>query len=97
MRPAEIAMAMTTPTMVNEETRISPSAKRGRSSLIHVMVSPGLKEGVGTGARVGRGVADAEFGVAVVAVVVVVDDGAGEARGLEEVGLKAAWEITIPS
>ena len=29
--------------------------KRGRSSLIQVITSPGLSEGVGTGARVGAG------------------------------------------
>lgn len=50
-----MAKAITSPMIANDETSTLPSANFGRSSLTHVMVSPGLSEGVGIG--VGTGVA----------------------------------------
>lgn len=93
--PAETAITIATPTMVNEETRISPRAKRGRSSFTHVMNSPGLRVGVGTGVRVGRGAASTDRGEiegdgdgsAVAAPDP--EDGTGEGEGRGEVTAQA--------
>ncbi len=46
--------------MAKDEARISPRGRRGRSSLIQVMTSPGFKTGVGTGVLVGRALAAGE-------------------------------------
>ena len=61
--PIERAITTMRPTRANDPIRISPRAKRGRSSLTHVITSPGFREGVGTGIRVGRAEATAGEGL----------------------------------